>query len=585
MISGSKDMRHRYFQSENGVATLIALLLVGMLTMIGLAAMSTSDDEVTIAGNELREMRAFYASEAGLEMAAATLQQEYETTGMPPTTMPTGVLKINDCATSYGCTDNGAATQAMLTSGDYTGLYALTKTFSMTSTGIDQSDRGVVQMSQSFQTADIPIFQWAVFYEDDLWAQPIFDINIEGRLHTNGDIRVRSSGVGATFLFEDRVTCAGDIIHGFPWTSGGGDVKFTSTDGSAVSMMQGGSWVDSKDSDWYEKASSLWGGMVRDQTFGQQELNLPLANSGDPHKMIERGSGNSDSYENKAEFKIIDGVPYSKMGGIWQNVSASMPAGVITTGSSVDFFNAKEKEWVRNTQIDVSKLAASGYFPSNGIIYVSDQRSTSGSLGQNGLMLVNGSDLDDNPMTVACENPVYVQGDFNTTDKQPAAVLSDAITLLSNSWDKSKAVETDAWGRSYSDRRSDAYYSKKNPSKTEMNISFITGDNKADISTKNYGGGLENLPRFLEDWGGTEIKLRGSMIQMWESQQAKGTWTYAKYYTAPTRNWGFDTDLSDPNKLPPGTPKVRVFQRIGWKQDFVAYGSPDAETAIELVGD
>ncbi len=575
-------MKHKQFGPESGIATLIALLLVGMLTMIGLAAMSTSDDEVTIAGNELREMRAFYASEAGLEMAAASLQHEYETTGMPPTTMPAGALTINNCVTSYGCTDNGPAAQATLSSGNYSGLYALVKTFSMTSTGTDQSDHGVVQMSQTYQTADVPIFQWAVFYEDDLWVEPVYDMNIEGRLHANGDIRVRSAGSGATFLFEDRVTCAGDIIHGFPWATSKGDVRFTNTDGTEVSMNQAGTWIDSQLKDWYTQASTLWGGNVRDQAFGQEELNLPLANSGDPHKMIERASGNSDSYENKAEFKIIDGVPYQKLGGLWQDVSASIPAGVITAGSTVDFFDAKEKEWVRNTQIDVSQLMASGYFPSNGIIYVSDQRSTSGSLSQNGLVLVNGSDLDANPMTVACENPVYVQGDFNTVDKQPAAVLSDAITLLSNSWDMSKAVEYDASGRSYTSSMSAAYYSKKVPSKTEMNLSFITGDTKADVSSNNHGGGLENLPRFLENWKSTEIKLRGSMIQMWESGEATGEYTYGKYFTAPTRNWGFDTDLSDPNKLPPGTPKVRVFQRIGWKQGFVAYGSPDAETAIDI---
>ena len=44
----------------------------GMLTLIGLAAMSTSDDEVTITGNELQETRAFYAAEAALEAAVCS---------------------------------------------------------------------------------------------------------------------------------------------------------------------------------------------------------------------------------------------------------------------------------------------------------------------------------------------------------------------------------------------------------------------------------------------------------------------------------------------------------------------------------
>ena len=72
-LEGRSIMKRSRLHSESGFATLIALIMVGMLTLIGLAALSTSDDEVTIAGNELQETRAFYAAEAGLEQAAAEL--------------------------------------------------------------------------------------------------------------------------------------------------------------------------------------------------------------------------------------------------------------------------------------------------------------------------------------------------------------------------------------------------------------------------------------------------------------------------------------------------------------------------------
>ena len=96
-------MKQTYFSSESGFATLIALVMVGMLTLIGLAALSTSDDEVSIAGNELQEMRAFYAAESGLEKAAANLQLQWENTGLPPTVMPTSPEDevLNSCAITY----------------------------------------------------------------------------------------------------------------------------------------------------------------------------------------------------------------------------------------------------------------------------------------------------------------------------------------------------------------------------------------------------------------------------------------------------------------------------------------------------
>ncbi|HEX2897849.1 MAG TPA: PilX N-terminal domain-containing pilus assembly protein, partial [candidate division Zixibacteria bacterium] len=88
-------MIRRILRSQNGVATLIALIMMTMLTLIGLAAMNTSDDEVSIAGNELHEMQSFYASEAGLDAASALIQRNYDTTGAPPATMPNGSLYIN----------------------------------------------------------------------------------------------------------------------------------------------------------------------------------------------------------------------------------------------------------------------------------------------------------------------------------------------------------------------------------------------------------------------------------------------------------------------------------------------------------
>ena len=134
--------------------------------------------------------------------------------------------------------------------------------------------------------------------------------------------------------------------------------------------------------------------------------------------------------------------------------------------------------------------------------------------------------------------------------------MSDAITFLSNNWDP--ALST-------------SYYRDRIPTNTEVNVSFLTGDVAADVAGRNHQGGLENLPRFLEDWRGREMKIRGSMIQMWRSRYATADYTYAKYYTAPSRNWGFDTDLNDPNKLPPGTPMIRIFQRTGWQQEYVNF--------------
>ncbi len=553
-------MKYNHFQSERGIATLIALILVGMLTLIGLAAMSTSDDEVSIAGNELQEMRAFYAAEAGLEQAAAELQQSYQTTGLPPDSINDTRFSLNDCEATYYAKDDGPSVQRQLTSGPMAGLNAQVKTFSINATGSSTVDRGTVVMSQSFETAQVPIFQFAVFYAEMLQTSPAFNMTIDGRVHVNGDMWLNGwSGI----TFTDKVTCAGSIYHGLENGAESGasaNVYFPDAGGNPVNWKSGGSWLDANDSDWFSKAAATWGGNIQDEAFGQEELNLPLTSAGgDSHKIIERASGNPDSYENKATFKIMDGVPYAKVGGAWLDVSGSLAAGTITKSSSTSFYDGHEKKTVQNTQIDMDLLRTSAYFPSNGVIYASDQSAVSSST-MNGLTLSNGDDIGQ-PLTIVSENPVYVEGDYNVTDKQPASIIADACTFLSNDWaptNKAKSTSN--------------YSSRPVYSATEVNVSFITGD--LEPTSSNYGGGLENLPRFLEHWNGKEFKLRGSMICLWKSEEADGTYKYKGspgYYSAPTRNWGFDHDLDDPTKLPPETPVVRVFQRVGWKQDFVAY--------------
>ncbi|MFZ5979357.1 MAG: hypothetical protein ACOYVF_01890, partial [Candidatus Zixiibacteriota bacterium] len=295
-------MLYGYADNEKGFLTLIALLMVGMLTLIGLAVLSTSDDEVTIAGNELHEMRAFYAAEAGLDKAASEIQYQYENTGAPPTTMPTGTADINQCHVIYNTTDDGAAVQKVLTSGSLAGLHALVKTFTINSTAQKQGDNAKLAMAQTFETALVPIFQFAVFYENDLWTTPASDMTVTGRVHVNGNMYLQAS---TKLSFDGRVTASGGIYHGFPSGYGvsvvNGDVRFKDAGGSYQSMYQDGYWLDAHHSDWYNQASARWGGNIRDGAFGQEELNLPLTNAtGDTHKIIERASGNSDSYENKA---------------------------------------------------------------------------------------------------------------------------------------------------------------------------------------------------------------------------------------------------------------------------------------------
>lgn len=181
--------------------------------------------------------------------------------------------------------------------------------------------------------------------------------------------------------------------------------------------------------------------------------------------------------------------------------------------------------------------------------------------------LVNGQTLPSNGLTVATPNGLYVKGNYNcptaaylgttnTTDVKPASFVADAVTILSGSWD-----DTLSSGSLYD----------RTASNTTVNAAIVSGNvpTGADgISPKS--GGVHNLPRLLENWGdgSKTLTINGSLVCLFQSTRASGNFIgpgeSGEYYRAPTRNWSFDNNFLDPNKLPPGTPAVRILERLSW---------------------
>jgi hypothetical protein len=548
--------------NEKGIALIIALMLMIMLAIIGLGIVNSTSDEVNIAGNELNEMKAFYAAEAGLDKATAWLQAYYETTGLPPVTSPAETLLINGITFGYS-TVPGTPKNKVLTKDLYVGLRADVDQYFVRSTGIDSSHSTAFTLEQTFEVAFVPLFQFSAFYEGDLEISPATPMTLS-RVHSNGNLYLQTPG---TLQFDSYVTASGSILHG-PKPSAGlgslnGDVRISNVGGTMISMKDGSDWLDGTDGHWFDSATGRWDGRVQDIDFGAEPMVYPLPSATDSaHMMIQRadaGGGNPVSLENRANLKIIDGQAYSLVGGIWTNVTGLFSAtGVM---SETSFHDKREGKNVSVVDIDMSLLNASGYLPTTGVVYISDQRS-----GFRGTRLNEAEDIA-LPLTVVCENPVYTVGNVNTITKVPFAIIADALTVLSDGWDDLPAKATSS---TVSDRPA---------INTTLNLAFAAGhtETKAGLG---YGGGLENLPRLLEDWSGRTMTFRGSMVSLWTSQQTVGSWSMS-YFNAPIRNWAFDPSLAEPLLMPPVTPAVRIYIRFGWRQSDVGYAVEDFNPAPE----
>jgi hypothetical protein len=164
---------------------------------------------------------------------------------------------------------------------------------------------------------------------------------------------------------------------------------------------------------------------------------------------------------------------------------------------------------------------------------------------------------------VASQNPVYIQGDYNTAltgdssltgpnSHPPAAVLADAVTVLSNSWLDSNSAN------------SSTTLSGRIPGDTTVNAAIATGPS-AESNSGAGNGQLENDIRLLENWSGRTFTYSGSLVDLWHSEQVTAPWrNTGEYYNAPVRVWSYDTLFN--RAIPPGTPKGVLMFKGQWSQ-------------------
>jgi len=533
----------RRCKNNAGFALVSVLIFSLFLTLIGVSMVVLSTTEVMISHNDRLQDEAFYVAEGGLEKQIADLISISSGGAIPSEEALLSISQIPPHFDGYDFPDyrverNGAPYLSTISVGNYAGLYALVQPYHMFSRASGPFGASAV-LERASEHHLIPIFQYGVFYDKDLEILPGPTMTFGGRVHTNSDLYV---GANRDLYFDSFVSSAGSIFNerkDQP-VQQSGDVWFNNDMNQYRKMT-----FDSRDPEWEELAILTWGGRVQDQVHGIVRIGLPLPSGVDPIEIIKRGEqGDSQAlldarFYYKADLRIIDGEATDNAG-----LPIDLDDQVLSTHS---LYNYREEKWITVTQVDISALIEAGQMPGNGIIYASASETSPGA-GDAAIRLVNGQQLPAGGLTVATDNPMYIQGDFNVTDPQPASVMTDAINILSNSWD---------------DSRSDMSLKKRIASDTSVRVAVMAGNLETEPGS--YNGGLENFLRFLEKWSGKTLTYIGSIVCMWYSEWATGGWYYGgNSYTAPVRDWSFDTAFYDPDRLPPGTPNILNFEPGEW---------------------
>ena len=461
----------------------------------------------------------------------------------------------------------------------------------------------------------IPLFQFAIFYNMDLDISPGQPMNIGGNVFCNGNIWMWPY---AAMVFSNNVDAAGWVtnkMQPYDQQSSSGYVAPTYLQpGQPVSRVDTLTLpIGTNNSPSEVEKIINWptnypmGTAAAYSTNGQMyianESNLIISNS-------IAGTNITIWFQDSLQANALTVVSNDYYVVTNRGSGTTFTTNYVTPGNTnviydtytfvtnVSFYDYREQDTVQAVQVDVSLLnkwltnsANNGGSSINqtsytdkgrGIFSIFIYNNVASKTGQlpavrmiNGQQLpcttnLDGSGRTTSGLTVTTPQPIYVKGNYNvqtatssanasagtadTTYTYPAALMGDAITILSANW-------SDAYN-------SGTALSSRAPTSTTLNAAALEGIVQSTNvgSSLYYSGGIENFLRLEENWSSSyTLTYNGSIVVMFPSIYATSFWQVpGNYYNPPTRKWGFDLNFTNPNKLPPLTPKMFRITRAGW---------------------
>jgi len=584
---------------RRGVALLYAVssafVAAGMVTlMLGVAL--AGDKTANVQKNTTRSQ---FLAAGALESAKKTVQESIANWATLPTS---GTVDIGGETATYTVRQTGFSR----TVADSAGIQTI-------ETGYEISAQAAgggapAQAHRVVNSLATPLFQFAVFYDGDLEINPGPSMAISGRVHTNQDLHLGSNAtlrlntnyvhaVGSMFrnrkdnpsLSQGSVLIREWVAN--PWnlsepgsyysmwsqsqlsslgiaSIGGFDSNFT----TGWDVDGNGMYTDTGDLlpfgpgalSYWDEPTGYTGGSGNTVQTGEHDLGeavVPQIGSikkyeeqegGDyvwdattsAYTPVTAGTGTHSKgyYHDNADLQILvnrTGTAFKAYDSSGTDITTFV-TGAVTLGTIYDARQANGGSGVTKVvKINVGALSATGKYPANGLIYAAHNGSATGTSAK-GVYLTNGSLLPAK-LTLASEDPIYIQGNYNTGNssvtQKGAAVIGDAVNLLSNSW---TGLKTNVTGL-------------PNAANTTYNVAIIAGNTNSSVGS--YNGGLENLPRFHENWTGRNCTIKGAMVNTWNSEHATAPWVYGgNRYQAPNRIWSYDTAFNTVTNLPPFTP-------------------------------
>jgi hypothetical protein len=657
--------------SERGAVLSFVLMVVGVLSVLGMAMASLVRVDTMQQNAQESVTRNFLAAEAGINQGIGEFRNLFLGFNIPEgPDFDARFLAIDGHNVRYRLqgipTTPPPFEQVTLPAGDaFAGLNSIRYRYSAQSDDLHPDGNAKAGLRAQFEVNYVPIFQFLFFYAGDLEFDYPAAMNLHGRIHSNGDLYLNAGSPVSVGDAEDvpivQVSAGRNIYRGESAGGAGCTGTFTidtlaDTDGdgsldprvlpctggtTAVTPAVAAAWagsllprlgdIQTPEMSEIERGSGEY--------WEKADLRIVLNLEASPDKLhasceapsVPVEVQNEDGSRNVALTAELRDFMWTNPGKIFFN---DVPTACTTRSSACallpnsytpafadaqfvylratddgfdakwhkeankcayrrgGFFNNREKagtlaggKWIQSLNVDVQALLdwnreegnplfdADDRTDGGVVIFLSVVGPASKKVNHYGVRVFDSPDLgfpigekDPTGLTVVSDQAIYVEGNYNTVDKAPAAILGDTINVLSQGWGRTA-------GACPNDCRSAMDLGQRPPAATTMNAAFLGGTDVMLPTARN--GGVNNYPRLHENWTGVSLGYRGSMVSLGTPRHQEGRFCGAgsvgggcNIYSAPVRNWDYDPDFNEAANLPPLTPRVVWVQQALFTQEF-----------------
>ncbi|MGD9627941.1 MAG: hypothetical protein AB7V18_01710 [Pyrinomonadaceae bacterium] len=229
---------------QTGSATVIAVLVLALLLAFVALAVSRTTAETVASGNDAMETKTFEAAHASLEVMTRNFDKIFDEKLVPD---PSDLTRIQgqtppgfDAAFTFdqAIAQTGDTEVKVMTGERFQGLNSLRDEWQLDAVATDRLTGVQVALRRKFLNDRIPIFQFGIFYDDDLEFHPGPRFDFGGRVHSNGSLFLAAS---TGLYFSSKVTSSRHVFtdvqkNGFPYTNWGDNVYIRNASGTYVRL-------------------------------------------------------------------------------------------------------------------------------------------------------------------------------------------------------------------------------------------------------------------------------------------------------------------------------------------------------------